>query len=146
MYYEIILSSLLFNVLIVVLAVSNVRNGNVFKETPFLSWLGIFVWGDALVISPFWIISSLISYFTESMSLFLFINSLFWVIRSLGEIWYWLNQQFSSKLRNPPDKLLLHSLLKNDSVWFVYQVFWQCIFVFSVVSSVYFGWKWVARL
>jgi len=146
LFTELIFLFGIFNLVTFTLAIKRIKNGSVFEETPYLSWLGIFVWGDAIVISPFWIICALVGLIFKNGYLFLFLGSLFWVARSLGEVIYWLNQQFSNKLRNPPEKLFLYFLLKNDSVWFVYQVFWQCMFVFAVVGSVYFGWKWIGSL
>lgn len=118
---------------------------NHFKETRFLFWLGIFVWGDAIILGIFWFLSSLICVLLQDWTLFLLIVSIFWVVRSFGEIIYWINQQFSSINRNPPKNLFGYRLFKNDSIWFVYQVFWQCIMVVSIISSIYFTNLWMNK-
>lgn len=118
---------------------------NHFKETKFLFLLGIFVWGDAVTIGIFWVLVSLICFLLRDWTLFLLVISIFWVIRSLGEIIYWLNQQFSSIKRNIPSKLIGYKLFNNDSIWFAYQVFWQCIMVVSIIISIYFINLWIKK-
>lgn len=117
-----------------------------FTEVPLLAPLGGFVWGDFLIFSPFWMLVSLISYLTQGWELFLFIFSVFWVVRSLGESIYWFNQQFSMICRNKPEDLRGYRFVKNDSIWYIYQIFWQCITVFSVVAALYTGHLWLASL
>lgn len=117
-----------------------------FTETPYLSLLGIFVWGDAIIFAPFWLIVSLGVLYFQQWLLFLFIYSVFWVVRSLGETYYWFNEQFSGVTRNKPENLLGYSLVKSDAVWFLYQIFWQCVCVLAVVSAIYTGWRWLSSL
>ncbi|MGB9707251.1 MAG: hypothetical protein ACPL1D_00650 [Microgenomates group bacterium] len=123
-----------------------IKNKNAFKKTPYLSFLGIFVWGDAIILGVFWFLVSLICFLIKDYFLFLFIVSLFWTIRSLGEMVYWLNQQFSSTNRNPPESLFGYFIFKNNSIWFAYQLFWQCAFVLSLIFSFYFGNLWLKSL
>lgn len=119
---------------------------NVYGLTPYLFFLGAFVWGDMLILGPFWIIVTLISIFLNNFYLFLFFVSVFWIIRSLGETIYWLNEQFAGKNRNPPHTLNFHKFINSDAIWFIYQVFWQCVFVFSLVLSIYFCFRWLESL
>lgn len=119
---------------------------NAFGLTPLLNFLGIFVWGDALVVSPFWIASSLVSYVKGDWYLFCLIFSLFWAVRGLGETFYWIAQQFSDINRNPPNNLPFYSIFKNDSIWFAYQVFWQCVSVLALLGSIYFAHLWLRSL
>lgn len=115
----------------------SITKKNSFGDTSYLFWLGIFVWGDALVIAPFWFFASFVSFFQNNWLLFLLTISVFWLVRSLGETIYWLNQQFSPLIRNPPEKMPAHRLLKNDSIWFIYQIFWQCLTVISLITTIY---------
>lgn len=119
------------------------KKENAFGDTIFLGWLGIFVWGDAVVFGPFWFLASLVPLLLRDWSLFLVIVSLFWVVRSLGETQYWFNQQFSNVHRNPPEKMRCYGLFKNDSIWFGYQIFWQCILVASLIFSIYSVSQWL---
>lgn len=117
-----------------------------YQLTNNLFFIGAFVWGDVLVLSPFWILVSGISLYLQSWNLFLLSVSLFWSIRSFGEVIYWLNEQFAGKNRNPPQNLNFHTFIRSDAIWFMYQLFWQCVFVFAIIFSLYFGKKWLELL
>jgi len=116
---------------------------NPFGITKHLTLLGIFVWGDAIVLGPFWFGVSTLILFLQDWNLFLLIVSLFWVVRSLGEVIYWIAEQFADKHRNPPATLLFYPLLKTDAIWFMYQLFWQCVLVISLIASLYFARAWL---
>ena len=111
---------------------------NVYGLTPHLFPFGIFVWGDAVIFGIFWTLVSVAVLILKDWILFLLIISVFWVVRSFGEAIYWLNQQFSTINRNPPEKLMFYKLFKNDSVWFIYQIFWQSITVVFFFFFIYF--------
>lgn len=119
------------------------KKNNPYGGTPFFFWLGIFVWGDAVAIGLFWFLVSLISFLLSDWVLFLLIISIFWIVRSLGEIIYWINQQFSPIIRNPPKTLFGYKLFKNDSIWFIYQVFWQCVMAMSIIFSILLTRLWI---
>lgn len=119
---------------------------NVYGLTPHLFFLGAFVWGDMIILGPFWIIVTLISVFLNNWYLFLFFVSVFWIIRSFGEIVYWLNEQFAGKNRNPPHTLNFSKFINSEAIWFIYQLFWECVFVFSLVLSIYFCKMWLESL
>src|SRR3990170_1609189 len=108
---------------------------NAYGLTPKLSVFGIFSWGDAVVFGLFWVLVSLITLVLNDWILFLLIISVFWVVRSFGETIYWFNQQFSAKTYawNRPERLALHWLFRNDSIWFIYQIAWQCVSVVSII-------------
>lgn len=130
------------NIIIFIKAFYEIKNkNNVFGSAQPYGFLGIFVWGDAIVICVYWLIASLIVLFLNNWYLFLLFISVFWVVRSYGEVIYWLNEQFAGKNRNPPHTLKLYNFFKNDSIWFVYQVFWQCILVFSLIISIFLASK-----
>jgi hypothetical protein len=106
---------------------------------PLIFW-GVFVWGDAVIIGFFWSIISLFILFLKDWYLFLLVISVFWTIRSLGETFYWLNQQFTSvNNKNPVQNLKLGFLFHSDAVWFANQVIWQCVsvifFILTLISS-----------
>jgi hypothetical protein len=140
-----LLTFAILNLLLVLTAIHRCRRKQAFKPTPILYPLGAFVWGDMAVFGTFWTIVGLISYIAQDTLLFLLIYSIFWLIRSLGETIYWLNQQFSTINRNPPHKLLLHHLFHDDSVWFAYQIFWQCLTVISSLTTLYLAKLWLQQ-
>lgn len=108
---------------------------NSFGDTPFLFWLGIFVWGDATIFGAFWCVVTILAWWRQSWNLFLLFIAVFWLVRSIGESIYWFNQQFSTLNRNPPANLRGFHFFQNDSIWFIYQIFWQCVTVFSIIST-----------
>ncbi len=116
---------------------------NAFGESNLFVLLGAWVWGDVLVFGLFWLLISVAMLIKQDFVLFLLITSVFWTVRSFGEIDYWMNQQFSAIVRNPPEKLKFHSIFHNDSIWFIYQIIWQCIAVVSIIASIYFTKIWL---
>jgi len=105
--------------------------------------LGVFVWADGLILSPFWFFSLLLFYYLNDWLLFLLTYSLFWAVRSWGEVNYWLNQQFGAFKKNPPERFWLYMIFKDKSVWFVMQLSWQVTLVISLVCSLYFLKQWL---
>lgn len=109
--------------------VSIKRNG--FTITPFLAPMGIFVWADALVLSLFWLALFGISFFYGDRWFLLSGISAFWLVRSLGEVNYWMLQQFIKPTTNEPHKLWGNRFHKGDDIWIGYQVAWQSVAVLS---------------
>ncbi len=127
----------IYSLLGFVLGLLHSRRGNTNGLCPHFLLLGAFVWADAVVFSLFWLLVTLFVVIVQDWLLFLLVVSVFWVVRSWGEVIYWFNQQFSTLKRNPPEKFkLLFKLFPNDSVWFVYQIFWQCLLVITIIASV----------
>jgi hypothetical protein len=122
------------------------RKDTIFGLTRSLFFIGSFVWGDAVVFSLFWLLVSILCFWLNNWYLFLLFHSVFWTVRAAGETLYWLNQQFSTLERNPPHTLIGFRFFRNDSIWFVYQIFWQCITVFGIIASIYCSWMWLASL
>lgn len=122
------------------------QKNNVFGLTQPLLFIGSFVWGDAVVFSLFWVLVSALCLWVNNWYLFLLFQAVFWAVRGTGETIYWLNQQFSTLERNPPQNLLGYRFFKNDSIWFVYQIFWQCVTVFSIIATIYCAWLWLKSL
>lgn len=148
MWNSVILFTLPFLSLIaVIMFVQGIQHAilkkNAFGFAFHYTWLGVFVWGDALILGPFWFVASLLGILTHQPILFGLITSLFWVIRAAGETQYWFLQQFSSLKRNPPEHMPGYALVGNDSVWFLYQLFWQCFTVFAGITSIYLAAVWI---
>ncbi len=116
---------------------------NAFGLTPALYLIGSFVWADAVIFGFFWFLFSALSLLLSDWWLFLFGTSVFWAVRGFGETVYWLHEQFAPMHRNPVKTLILHSVFHNDSIWFVYQIFWQCVTVTAIILSVYLGSVWL---
>ncbi len=110
-----------------------VRQTFVFKNpyglTPLLLPYGMFVWGDTVLLGMFWSTVCALSYFSENTKLFLISSCVFWMVRSAGEVFYWLLQQFAANKRDLPETLAGHTLFPGESIWFAYQVGWQIVFI-----------------
>ena len=119
------------------------KKGNTNGLTPWLWPMGSFVWADAIVLAPFWIICSIFLIGFKDPILVLLTYSVFWFIRCLGEMIYWINQQFSSIIREPADSLPMSSFFKNESIWFVRQVIAQIGAVISFVVTLYLFKLWL---
>lgn len=119
----------------------SVRKKNAYQKTPLLFPFGIFVWGDGIIIGVFWFIVGSLSFAYQDERIFLILLFLFWLIRAFGEVIYWIGQQFSLINRNPPEKLFGYFLVKNNSIWFLYQLFWQMVMIgtlFGLIKLVFF--------
>lgn len=120
------------------------RKKNAYGTDKVLNLYGAFVWGDIVVFGLFWTMASLLVIYLNDWVLFLLLQSVFWLVKSVGETIYWLNEQFAVKKRNPPEKFWFYKYFKNDSVHFVYQIYWQCITVISAIFTLYFAKLWLS--
>lgn len=105
--------------------------------------LTVFVWVDAVVFGLFFFLVSVFCLLTNQFILFLLIFSVFWTVRSIGETIYWFMEQFTSKHLNPPRTLWPSKFYKGDEVWIVMQIFWQCVSVVGIITSVYLFSKFI---
>ena len=119
------------------------KKENAHGETFHLFSFGIFVWGDAVIFGIFWFLAAIASLILQDWLLFLLIISSFWLVRSIGETFYWFNQQFSKVILWPPHTLRYYRFFRNDSIWFIYQIGWQCITVASLISTLYLSALWI---
>lgn len=108
--------------------------------------IGGFVWADGVVFGLFWTIASAVLLYINSWTLFLLTISVFWLVRSIGETIYWFNQQFSSLNRNPIETLPFKQIFHNDSIWFVLQIYWQCVTVITSITTIYLVHLWLSTL
>lgn len=130
----------LFAVISVAILITSKKQLNKNNPGGLTHWLlpfGIFVWGDGIILASFWILVSLLVLWFQDWLLFALIYVLFWMVRSLGEIFYWFLQQFSSIIKDPPKNLWLSRFMPGESVWYGYQLIWQCVFVISSICFVY---------
>lgn len=120
------------------------RHNKAFTETPWLWWLGIFVWADAVVLGAFWFLVTLVAWWLQDWLLFLLVISIFWLVRSVGETVYWFLEQFSTITRNEPKNLWGYRWIKSEALWFLYQIFWQCVTVVTIITSLYLAKIWLS--
>ncbi len=113
------------------------------QQTFWMILYGAFVWGDAVILCTFWFLASLVILYLRNWQLFLLTLSVFWLIRSLGETLYWFLVQFSTKETDPPERFFLSKYFPGTSVWFINQMFWQCVSIITLISTMYLAYKWL---
>lgn len=84
----------------------------------FYKILQIYVRGDAIVLLPFIVLIFIIGLFSLKWMVLLF--CLFLMFRSLGEMIYWLLQQFGDKKYRPYDYGF--KKLDNNAIYIIYQL------------------------
>jgi hypothetical protein len=116
-----------------------------YSNTPFYcGFQGAFVWADEVVFGLFWAGISIISLLLSDWILFLLSISLFWLVRAVGETVYWFFQQFTPRRGNEPKKFFFYHIVGNDSVYFMNQIYWQCLTVITILTSLYLGKLWLS--
>jgi hypothetical protein len=112
-------------------------NGKSYGKWFGLNIIGAFVWGDAIIFGLFWaIVASMFLYF-QNWLWFLIVLSAFWLIRSIGETIYWFLNQFIPLKHNKPENFFFYRLVRNDSVYFIAQIWWQCLTTAFLVLLIY---------
>jgi hypothetical protein len=108
------------------------RHKQFYSDTPWLFPLGIFVWGDALILGPFWMIASLLFSFVSFMDMWRCIF-IFFALRSAYEVIYWINHQVAQRQYHPPLFRRISWLSPNDAA-ILYQLLnmCQCVFYISL--------------
>lgn len=144
----------MIDLLLIILFVNLITSGIAAKKTkhkqliltpPFkiCQLFGSFVWADHMIFGPFWILISLAAFALHDFLLFMLIFTIFWLIRSLGETLYWFLQQFHPRTGNEPGKFWINKYTPGEAVWFVHQIFWQCIAVLSLIATIYLSFLWL---
>ena len=121
---------IVINALIFGLSLQNSRQNKFFGDTHLLAGLGIYVWGDGLVLAPFWIISA-ITFFFLSWKNIATLVLLFFIFRSGFEIIYWLNHQSAKKDYLPP-LFRRFKWINSEQSAILYQVMHTCLIVWGV--------------
>jgi len=118
------------SVLIFLWAVSKSKAGQFYGDTPYLWPLGIYVWGDALVLAPFWLLSAGLLWVMGPLISLRYL-AVFFSVRAAFEVVYWLNHQFSGKRYQAPLLKKITWLSAADSA-VLYQVMNMCLMMFSL--------------
>lgn len=114
-----------------------------YEEVPwYIKLFQIFIKGDALVLVPFFIVVVAVGFVVswEYASLTL---AVFYAVRQLGEMIFWLLQQFGDHVYRPYDfgleKLITHS------IYILYQVHACVQVVLGIVVSIYIYTEYILR-
>jgi hypothetical protein len=126
--------------IVFLLALQRIRVGKFLAETPVLYIFGSYVWGDALILSWFWLgvgLAYALGLFT--VKTIFTIVLLFHFFRSAYEVVYWLNHQATGSKFAPP--LIRNTMLTPEQGAILYQLTHFLVVVISaaVLWSVTFG-------
>ena len=111
---------------------------NAYQESIFLYPIGAFVYVDTLPFALYWIGLSGVSWYLDNQEIFLFGFLIFWCVRALGEVNYWMHVQFHNHNKEDPKKFtILQKIAPGDSVFVFMQVFWQVVLSASLLSLIY---------
>lgn len=119
--------------------IKKLENKRFFSTCPsILNRFGIYVWGDAIFFIPFHLTITLISF--VSLRLAFLMWAIFFSIRSVGEIFYWLLQQFSDRTYRPYDFGFCN--LDNNAIYILYQTMMTVYATVSITALVIFILYW----
>lgn len=127
---------LTFSALTAILAVVSLlkcKKKQFFSDVPFAWLLGVYVWGDGLVLFPFWTLLGLLFAFFTPDTVWLYRTSiLFFTVRSFFEVVYWLQKQSMGSTFKP---VLLRTIswLNAESTQIIFQLLHSCIVVVGVL-------------
>jgi hypothetical protein len=111
----------------------------------FLVWLnGAFIVGDMVILSLFFFIASLVLFFVNDLRYTLLTYLVFLLVRSSGEVLYWLNYQFASTHPHPVRNqfLFITGELDEKNVYILYQLMNQVWMVVWIVLLVVLFRNW----
>lgn len=119
----------------------NVANGNFSQISLLFVPLGIFIWGDSLILGPWMVLVCLWLWIKNRSTLSGLFFSLYGAARSGIEVFYALNAQFSSTTRPWEfywrDLFIVQSLERTE-VFVLWQLVFLCIFIISVFIFIHF--------
>lgn len=107
------------------------RQGHFYSDTPGLWLLGIFVWGDGIILGPFWVVSAVGLTWVPVIWVARYIL-VFYALRSAYEVIYWINHQVAHRDYVPPLFRRWPWLKANESA-ILYQLLNTCQVVLAVV-------------
>lgn len=100
---------------------------------PLLKVLGIFVKGDALALAPYLVLTFVV--LLLNLKLGLIMIAIYYGVRGLGEMIYWLLQQFGPKAYRPYDYGL--TSVSNEGIYVIYQLTSTLQVILSITVSIY---------
>lgn len=129
-----------------------VRNSG--DEVTFILWaspIGAFVWEDLFVFSLANVIGSVTVLLLDDVRYAFLFADIFWIVRSLGETFYWFLQQFNQPAEYPHNSYMWNNQpildqvfgdVSNQKYFILFQISWQVITVFSVLFLIFILKNW----
>lgn len=106
------------------IALKKCRSNQFYSDAIYLGFTGIYVWGDALVLAPFWAASLVTLSFFPLIYTVRYVL-LFWMLRNGFEVIYWIGHQYSKSDYNPPMFRKVKWMKPNESA-ILYQLMCMC--------------------
>lgn len=134
---SVILAFIILAILISVLALRKSKQNKFYTNTFVLNPLGIFVWGDGLVLGPFWAVSGIVWWLLQlDIEWIIKYVLVFWMIRSAYEVVYWIAHQSTDADYTPPTPPFLQHLDRNE-IRILYQLWHMGVVIVSLFLFVY---------
>jgi hypothetical protein len=108
------------------------RKNQFYSDTPLLWPLGIFVWGDGMILGPFWVVSAIVMGFMPWMWVLRYLL-VFYAIRAGYEVIYWINHQVAQREYRPP-LFRRWSWIGANEAAILYQLLNTCQVVAAIVG------------
>lgn len=108
------------------------KHNQFYTDTHYLIPLGIFVWGDGLILGPFWAISALLFYSFPGVWILRYFL-LFFFFREMFEVIFWILHQASGKDYEPP-LFRRVDFLDSDQSAILYQLMTMCLMILAAVG------------
>jgi hypothetical protein len=143
---------IILNAFLLILSFCKVRNSG--EEVTFIPWaypLGAFVWEDLLIFSLYNVIASVVILLIKDFRFIIVFSLIFWLVRSLGETFYWFLQQFNQPALYPHSEYdwnkggwvkAIFGDLSDQKYFILYQVGWQVISVLCITGLIYLFKNW----
>lgn len=77
------------------------KSNQFYSDTFLLLPFGVFVWGDGLILGPFWVLSGFFLHALSGYGKFQYVM-IFFALRFFYEVIYWIVHQAASKSYRPP--------------------------------------------
>ena len=110
-----------------------------------ISWafvpMGIFIWGDALILGPFIISGIIWLWFKDKSTWTGLFFSTYLTVRSFIEIIYSLNAQFTDSVRPWEMSWMSLGIVKSfgrAEIFVLYQLLFTCVFIINSLVFIYF--------
>lgn len=112
----------------------HLTNHRFFSSPPWpLKVVGIYIWGDALVVVPLWAL--FLTLLSQDATLGTLAITIYYAVRGLGEMIYWIHQQFGSRTYRPYD--FGFSRLDTHAIYIIYQLLGLAQVVIALTAGAY---------
>lgn len=151
-FRKLLIGWIVISAFLAIVSFLNVRNSG--EEVRFILWasgIGAFVWEDMLIFALYNIMASSIILWIHDFRCALLFADVFWIVRSVGETFYWFLQQFNQPTEYPHNyyawncngwvKFLLGNI-SNQKFFILFQIFWQVATVLAIVGLIWILKNW----